>query len=54
MPTNAKQTIYKDQDCRIQLDFKSNAKLGNYIQVKQAKASRVVALDITFMPMERI
>lgn len=37
MPTNAKQTIYKDQDCRIQLDFKSNAKLGNYIQVKQSE-----------------
>ena len=35
MPTSKKQTVYKNEDCRIQLDFKSNAKLGNYIQVKQ-------------------
>ena len=35
MLTNKKQTVYKNEDCRIQLDFKSNAKLGNYIQVKQ-------------------
>ncbi len=32
---NTKRAIYKDQDCTIQLDFKTDKNIGNYIQVKQ-------------------
>lgn len=32
---NQKRAIYKYEDCTIQLDFKADQNLGNYIEVKQ-------------------
>ncbi len=32
---NKKRAFYKNEDCTIQLDFKADKNLGNYIQVKQ-------------------
>ena len=35
MPLHKKQAIFKEEQCVIQLDFKSNQSLGNYIDVQQ-------------------
>lgn len=32
---NKKRAVYKYEDCTIQLDFKANQNLGNYIEIKQ-------------------
>ena len=35
MPLYKKQAIFKEEQCVIQLNFKSNQSLGNYIEVEQ-------------------